>query len=103
VWGLMDDRAAAKVAHTLSHPIRIGYLRKLRQLGVHGRLSPVTFADSSDEPLATVAYHVRVLFDAGVIEVAETVQRRGAKEHRYSLSGPRADLTVALMDLLANG
>jgi DNA-binding transcriptional ArsR family regulator len=99
----MDDPEAAKVAHTLSHPIRIAYLRTLRELGRDGNLSAVTFAEGSGEPLPTVAYHVRVLIDAGVIEVAETVPRRGAREHRCSLSGPQADVTTALMDLLAKG
>ena len=90
----MEDSEAVEVAQSLSHPIRIGFLRMLRRLGEAGDLSPVEFAEASD------AYHVQALLEAAVIEMAGTVARRGAREHRYSLTGPRAEITLAVLDLL---
>ena len=94
----MDDVEATELARALGHPLRLAYLRALR-----GRrcLSPSEFARDSDEPLGNVSYHVKGLFEAGVLEVAEMVPRRGAMEHRYALSSPRADVALAVMDLLA--
>jgi DNA-binding transcriptional ArsR family regulator len=98
---LMDDLKAAGIASALGHPLRLGYLRALRSLGPDGRLSPSEFARASGEPLGNVSYHVKALSRAGVLKVAERIPRRGAIEHRYSLDGPQATLTMAMMDLLA--
>jgi hypothetical protein len=48
-----------------------------------------------------VSYHVRILFRAGVLEVSSIIKRRGAMEHRYSLTGTNAGVATAVMDLLA--
>jgi DNA-binding transcriptional ArsR family regulator len=97
-----EDRQAAEIARALGHPLRIGYLRALRELGPEGMLSPSEHARESGEPLGNVAYHVKALREAGVLEIGENVARRGAREHRYSLSGPRAKVTAAAMRELAN-
>jgi DNA-binding transcriptional ArsR family regulator len=94
----MEDAAAAEIAKALSHPLRLSYLRALTE---RRELSPSEFARETDEPLGNVSYHVKALRDAGVLEVASTVPRRGAVEHRYSLSGPRAGVAMAVADLLA--
>jgi DNA-binding transcriptional ArsR family regulator len=96
--GDVEDKEAAKVAGALSHPLRIAYLKALRE---QGKLSPVEFSRESDEPLGNVSYHVKVLFKAGFVEVGEAVQRRGAMEHRYALKEPHAGLLFELMDILA--
>jgi DNA-binding transcriptional ArsR family regulator len=97
----MDDLEASKIASALGHPLRLGYLRALRALGPDGKLSPSEFARESGEPLGNVAYHVKALSRTGVLKVAERIPRRGAIEHRYSLDGQQATLTMAMMDLLA--
>jgi DNA-binding transcriptional ArsR family regulator len=94
----MNDEEAAEVAKALSHPLRLEYLRALVE---RRALSPSEFARESDEPLGNVSYHVKALFEAGVLEVSELIPRRGAMEHRYALTGPRAGIAIALMDLLA--
>ena len=94
----MDDQAAAEVTKALSHPLRLGYLRALSG---RDELSPSEFAQESEESLGNVSYHVKALFEAGVLEVAARVPRRGAMEHRYSFTGRRAGVAMAVMDLLA--
>jgi DNA-binding transcriptional ArsR family regulator len=94
----MDDASAAEVTKALGHPLRLEYLRAPAQ---RRELSPSEFALESDEPLGNVSYHVKALFEAGVLELASMVKRRGAMEHRYSLTGRRAGVAMAVMDLLA--
>lgn len=94
----MDDETAAQITKALSHPLRLKYLRALRG---SRELSPSEFARDSGESLGNVSYHVKALRQADVLEVSSMVPRRGAMEHRYSLTGPRAGVAVAVMDLLA--
>jgi DNA-binding transcriptional ArsR family regulator len=94
----MDDTAAAEVTKALSHPLRLEYLRALSQ---RRELSPSEFSREADEPLGNVSYHVKALFEAEVLEVSSMVPRRGAMEHRYSLTGRRAGVALAVMELLA--
>jgi hypothetical protein len=56
---------------------------------LEGRVtSPVRLAEELHAPLATVAYHVRALLDAGLIELVGSLERRGAVEHRYTARLP---------------
>jgi DNA-binding transcriptional ArsR family regulator len=96
--GPVNDREAAILAGTLSHPLRIGFLTALRERQV---LSPIEYARTSGELLGNVSYHVKTLARAEVIVVSERISRRGAVEHRYALTGRRAPVVLALMDLLA--
>jgi DNA-binding transcriptional ArsR family regulator len=98
-----SDREAAEVARALGHPIRLGYLRALSESGTDGLLSPSEYARESGEPLGNVSYHVTTLAAAGIVEVGEMVARRGATEHRYSLTGPRAKIAATAMNALAGG
>jgi DNA-binding transcriptional ArsR family regulator len=95
----MNDREAAEIAKALGHPLRLGFLRALRGADM---LSPSEYADRSEEPLGNIAYHVKALREVGLLEVAELVPRRGAMEHRYSLTGPRAEVGRTIMELLEN-
>lgn len=45
--------------------------------------SPNELSRLVDDSLANVAYHVKVLLGAGVIELVDTAPRRGAVEHFY--------------------
>jgi DNA-binding transcriptional ArsR family regulator len=94
----MDNLAAAGLTKALGHPLRLAYLRALAD---QGRLSPSDYARQAGEPLGNVSYHVSALRKAGVLEVAETIPRRGAMEHRYSFTGPQAKAAKAVMNVLA--
>ena len=65
----------------MAHPMRGRILAAL-----DGReLSPVELAREMGASLGVVSYHVRVLADAGVVELARTSARRGAIQHHYRL------------------
>jgi DNA-binding transcriptional ArsR family regulator len=65
----------------MAHPMRARILAAL-----DGReLSPVELARELDASLGVVSYHVRVLADADVVELARTTARRGAIQHHYKL------------------
>jgi hypothetical protein len=65
------------------------------------KLSPSEYARESREPLGNVSYHVGALRRAGVLEVVDTAKRRGALEHYYSMTGPKAGAVIGLTDMLA--
>jgi DNA-binding transcriptional ArsR family regulator len=73
----MPDMNAA--ARALAHPVRA---RALELLAL-GPASPTQLANGLEVPLGTVSYHVRTLLSLGLIELLETVPRRGAIEHHY--------------------
>lgn len=77
----VKEKAAAKeaIAKVFAHPLRV----KLLQLLIESVDSPNGLAAKLDEPLATVAYHVRELAKYECIELVDTKQRRGATEHFY--------------------
>jgi len=50
--------------------------------------SPVVLANKLNQPLGTIAYHVRTLYDLGLLKLVSTRQRRGATEHYYRTTGP---------------
>ena len=66
----------------LSHPLRLRILAMLEERPG----SPVQLAPRLDSTLGRVGHHVRVLRDAGLIELVETRRRRGAVEHIYRAS-----------------
>ena len=66
----------------MAHPMRGRILAAL-----DGReLSPVELAKELGASLGVVSYHVRVLADAGVVELSRTTARRGAIQHHYRLT-----------------
>jgi DNA-binding transcriptional ArsR family regulator len=67
----------------ISHPIRIRLLAMLEEEAS----SPVVLANKLDQPLGTIAYHVRTLYDLGLLKLVSTRQRRGATEHYYQTTG----------------
>lgn len=74
----------------ISHPIRVRLLAMLES----DAASPVILAAKLDQPLGTIAYHVRTLYDLGLLELVSTRQRRGATEHYYRTTA-RPQLTSA--------
>jgi DNA-binding transcriptional ArsR family regulator len=73
--GLVDPR----LAKALSHPMRGRILTILNERVA----SPNEIAQTIDERLPNVSYHVRALQELGCIELVSTAQRRGAIEHYY--------------------
>jgi DNA-binding transcriptional ArsR family regulator len=67
----------------ISHPIRIRLLAMLNEEPA----SPVILASKLNQPLGTIAYHVRTLYDLGLLKLVSTRQRRGATEHYYQATG----------------
>lgn len=70
------------LARANTHPLRVSILEVLSMDG--GRtLSPKDLSLELKAPLSTVNYHVTELRDAGLIEVVDERQVRGAIEHFY--------------------
>lgn len=68
------------VAEAELHPIRVAVL----ELATIREFAPVEVATFLDEPLGTVAYHVRMLVERGLLRETRTEQRRGAVKHYYA-------------------
>ena len=77
-----DEPTPLQGHRAMAHPMRARILAALHG----GERSPVELARDLDASLGVVSYHVRVLADAGVIELARTTARRGAIQHHYRLS-----------------
>ncbi|MGO9754783.1 MAG: helix-turn-helix domain-containing protein [Solirubrobacteraceae bacterium] len=63
----------------IAHPLRIRLLAMLNE----EPSSPVVLAGKLGQSLGTVSYHVRTLYDLGLLDLVSTRQRRGAMEHIY--------------------
>ncbi|HEU4658764.1 MAG TPA: winged helix-turn-helix domain-containing protein [Capillimicrobium sp.] len=93
--GMPDDRHASPrhahkanaVQRALAHPVRAQILAELRER----RMSPSQLADAVGESVAVASYHVRTLAEAGLVELVDTVPKRGAIQHFYAA---RDDATV---------
>src|SRR5262245_30167571 len=80
--------AGATLCDPLKHPERVRILEVINE----APMSPIRFLEGGyttrdfkdkQEGLSYVSYHFRELEKAGLVEVIETVQRRGATEHIY--------------------
>lgn len=69
----------AKRLSAIAHPIRLHILTEAELEAV----SPSDMAVALREPLGTVAYHFKVLHNAGLIELAATERRRGSIQSFY--------------------
>jgi DNA-binding transcriptional ArsR family regulator len=69
----------------------------LEAMVTYGRpISPIQLQRAlSDQSLGSVAYHMRVLASAGVIELADELRVRGAIEHYYAIV---ADVAAEFVD-----
>jgi DNA-binding transcriptional ArsR family regulator len=76
-----NEPTAVQGQRAMAHPMRGRILGAL-----DGReLSPVEIARELSASLGVVSYHMRVLADAGLVELARTTARRGAIQHHYRL------------------
>jgi DNA-binding transcriptional ArsR family regulator len=71
------------------HPIRDQIVDTMRSY--RKPISPTQLSRVTGGTLGSVAYHVRTLVAAGVIELADEQRVRGAVEHLYTLVGSMAD------------
>ena len=78
--------SAVQGQRAMAHPMRGRILAALDGQ----ELSPVELARELDASLGVVSYHVRVLAEAGAVELARTTARRGAIQHHYRLSATGA-------------
>jgi DNA-binding transcriptional ArsR family regulator len=84
----------------LAHPIRMYILEATETEPV----SPSEMAVKVGEPLGTVAYHFRVLHNAGLIELAGTERKRGSIQNFYRAVRPGwRDVIETLQDMTAEG
>jgi DNA-binding transcriptional ArsR family regulator len=65
------------------HPTRDQIVDAMRSYGEP--ISPTRLSEVTGNTLGAVAYHVRTLLDAGVVELAQEGRVRGAVEHFYAL------------------
>lgn len=73
----------------LAHPLRLKILKQAQVQEVSAKEA----AEQLTEPIGKVSYHVRVLADAGLLELVRQTPRRGAIESHY-----RATVTLHLDD-----
>jgi DNA-binding transcriptional ArsR family regulator len=79
------DLIEPRLATALEHPLRIDILSILRS----GPSSPARIQRQLENvSLNLVSHHIKVLKDLGCVELVETVNRRGAREHIYRAAGP---------------
>ena len=80
------------------HPTRDQIVDAMRSYGAP--ISPTRLSEVTGNTLGAVAYHVRTLLSAGVVELAEEGRVRGAVEHFYALvPDNEADLNDPLVGL----
>lgn len=78
------DLVDPRLAKALAHPLRVEILALLRT----GPSSPAKIQRRLENvSLNLVSHHIKVLKDLGCIELAETVNRKGATEHIYKPTG----------------
>jgi DNA-binding transcriptional ArsR family regulator len=74
-----SETQVESLAAIVTHPLR----RRIWYAMTEHPISPRELADELQEPVNDVAYHVRVLRDLGIIELAGTRPVRGATQHFY--------------------
>jgi DNA-binding transcriptional ArsR family regulator len=76
------------IARRVMHPTAVAILELLAAVADQDQpeRTPRDFAGVLHVPLGSVAYHVRMLRDRGLIELMRTEPRRGALAHFYVLA-----------------
>jgi DNA-binding transcriptional ArsR family regulator len=85
----MEQRRASLRAH----PVRDQIVDVMRSYG--RPISPTQLSRITGGTLGSVAYHVRTLVAAGVVELADEGRVRGAVEHFYALSANEQEMTLS--------
>jgi DNA-binding transcriptional ArsR family regulator len=79
----------------VSHPLRLDILRRLNERTA----SPAELSRQMGASLGNVSHHVKVLLEAGCVELVSTRQVRGATEHFYRGTA-KANVTDHVSELL---
>jgi DNA-binding transcriptional ArsR family regulator len=74
-----SGRPAMTPERALAHPLRARLLSELTER----EASPVELAAEMEQPLGVVSYHVRVLAQAGMLDLVDRTFKRGAVQHHY--------------------
>src|ERR1700761_6151698 len=88
-----------RLATLRPHPVRDQVVDVMRSYGKP--ISPTQISRITGGSLGSVAYHVRTLSAAGVIELADEGRVRGAVEHLYALVRDDAPLVDPVGNLLS--
>lgn len=78
--GLGSRNRSNAVQRALAHPVRAQVYAELKK----GPASPSQLAETVGESVGVASYHVRVLSEAGLAHLVETVPKRGALQHFYA-------------------
>jgi hypothetical protein len=78
------------------HPVRDQIVDTMRSYGKP--ISPTQLSRVTGGNLGSVAYHVRTLVAAGVVELAAEQRVRGAVEHLYVLTARHAEYETTVTD-----
>src|SRR3712207_3662142 len=73
------ERRGMTPERALAHPLRASLVAALTERTA----SPAELAAALNERLGTVAYHVRALEGAGLVELVDRSVKRGAVQHHY--------------------
>jgi DNA-binding transcriptional ArsR family regulator len=84
---------AARLATLRPHPVRDHIVQVMRSY--ERPISPTQLTQATGGTLGSVAYHVRMLVAAGVVELADEGRVRGAVEHFYTLALPDDEVTLS--------
>jgi DNA-binding transcriptional ArsR family regulator len=76
-----------------AHPVRDQIVDVMRSYGKP--ISPTQLSRITGGTLGSVAYHVRTLVAAGVVELADEGRVRGAVEHFYALALDEQELSLS--------
>lgn len=89
-----EQHRSSTVQRALAHPARAQILAELRR----GPASPSQLAGVVGTSVAVASYHVRMLVEAGLAELVETVPKRGAIQHFYAARDTEALGTTIMLD-----
>ena len=70
-----------KIGRAETHPVRVAILDAFDR--ADGKLSPADLTNAGCGSLVTVSYHVKALFNRGILDGAGTRPGRGGLEHFY--------------------
>lgn len=82
VWSERDLACVARLFGNFAHPLRLRVLLALE----HETLSPTELAQRFGVSVSALAYHVRALRDAGLLELVDTRLAGGSVQSFYGLS-----------------
>lgn len=100
----MAKEASTEHADEILAALAVDLRRRLLREIDAGTQTPKDLAAVFGIPLPNVAYHVKILRDAGLIELTRTEPRRGAVAHFFKRSrrnAKRVDELLAIADRLS--